>query len=76
MSSPILVGLALREDDAAPIALARVLARLTGAPLTLLTALPHEAPGFIPAPEYALAIQKDAAERLAARRRAACRRRP
>jgi nucleotide-binding universal stress UspA family protein len=64
MPSPILVGLALREDDAAPLALARVLARLTGAPLALLTAVPHEAPGFIPAPEYVLAVQRDAAERL------------
>ncbi len=64
MPSPILVGLALREDDTAPLALGRMLARLTDEPLALLTALPHEAPGFIPAPEYALALQREAAERL------------
>jgi nucleotide-binding universal stress UspA family protein len=64
MPSPILVGLALREDDAAPLALARALARLENAPLALLTALPHEAPGFIPAPELTLMLQRDAAEQL------------
>ena len=42
MYRPIIVGLALREDDAAPISLARVLARVTGAPLTLATVVPVE----------------------------------
>ena len=41
-----------------------MLARLTNAPLALLTALPHESPGYIPAPEYALALQRDAEELL------------
>jgi nucleotide-binding universal stress UspA family protein len=63
MSAPILVGLALREDDAAPLALARVLAQITDAPLTLLTAVPTEGPG-IPVPEYTGVVQRTAAERL------------
>ena len=44
MTSPIVVGVALREDDSAPIALGRDLARLTGAPLALVHAYPYEQP--------------------------------
>jgi nucleotide-binding universal stress UspA family protein len=42
MSNPILVGVALRDDDDAPLALARDLARLTGAPLALVHGHPFE----------------------------------
>ena len=42
MSDPILVGLALRDDDDAPLALARELARFTGAPLALVNVYPYE----------------------------------
>ena len=38
MTAPIVIGLALRDDDAAPLALGRAIARLTGAPLALVTA--------------------------------------
>lgn len=64
MSSPILVGLALREDDAAPLALARQLAELTGAPLALATALPHESFPPVPVPEYAAALREEARAQL------------
>lgn len=54
--SLIIVGLALRDDDSAPLALAYVLARLTGASLALVTAYAYGAPPFV------------ASERLAATR--------
>jgi hypothetical protein len=38
MTAPIVIGLALRDDDAAPLALGRTLARLSGAPLALVSA--------------------------------------
>ena len=44
MTSPIVVGIALRDDDSAPLALAHVLARLTGAPLALVTSYAYGAP--------------------------------
>ena len=51
MSAPIVIGLALREDDAAPLALGTQLAQLTGAPLALASAFMHE-PGLPqPVPE-------------------------
>ena len=49
MTNPIIVGVALREDDSAPIALGRDLARLTGAPLALVHAYPYEQPSAVPA---------------------------
>jgi nucleotide-binding universal stress UspA family protein len=64
MPAPILVGLALREDDAAPLALARRLAALGGAPLVLVNAVPHDTPARFPTPEYAHALRDDAASRL------------
>jgi nucleotide-binding universal stress UspA family protein len=64
MTAPIIVGVALRENDAAPLALARLLARLTGAPLLLVTVLPREAPVGFPSPEYASALRDEIAERL------------
>jgi nucleotide-binding universal stress UspA family protein len=65
MSSPIIVGLALRADDAAPLALARRLARITEAPLALCTTLPSEVPTPMPTPQYTLALRDDAKTRLA-----------
>ena len=51
MTAPIVIGLALRDDDAAPLALGTRLARLTGAPLALVSAYMHE-PGLPqPVPE-------------------------
>ena len=45
---PVLVALARRPDDAAPLALGAVLARLTGAPLALVTACPVDS--LVPPP--------------------------
>jgi nucleotide-binding universal stress UspA family protein len=51
MTAPIVIGLALRDDDAAPLALGTRLARLTGAPIALASAYMHE-PGLPqPVPE-------------------------
>ena len=66
MSRPVIVGLALREDDAAPIRLALTLAGLSGAPIALVHALPRESPGRLPVPEYTAAIREAAQERLRA----------
>ena len=66
MSRPVIVGLALREDDAAPIRLALTLAGLSGAPIALVHALPREAPGRLPVPEYTAAIREAAQEKLRA----------
>ena len=52
MSHPILVGVALREDDAAPLALGRDLARLIAAPLALVHAYPYEPISRVPVAEY------------------------
>jgi hypothetical protein len=43
MPSPIIVGVALRDDDSAPLAVAHRLARLTVAPLALVTSYPYGA---------------------------------
>ena len=66
MSRPVIVGLALREDDAAPIRLAMTLAGLSGAPIALVHALPRETPGRLPVPEYTAAIREAAQEQLRA----------
>ena len=66
MSRPVIVGLALREDDAAPIRLALTLAGLSGAPIALVHALPRESPGRLPVPEYTAAIREAAQEKLRA----------
>jgi nucleotide-binding universal stress UspA family protein len=65
MTSPIIVGVALRDDDAAPLAFARRLAELVDTTLVLATALPREAPARFPTPEYSRAIREQAAQRLA-----------
>jgi nucleotide-binding universal stress UspA family protein len=66
MPSPIVVGVALRADDAAPLAFARRLAELGGTALVLATALPREAPARFPTPEYSHLIREQTAERLTA----------
>jgi nucleotide-binding universal stress UspA family protein len=47
-SPPVVVGVALRDDDQAPLALARDLARFTGAPLALVHVDPTELPSRVP----------------------------
>ena len=64
MTAPIIVGLALREDDHAPLALARDLARFTGAPLALVNVYRHDVPSRIPTPEYDDMLRDDALARL------------
>jgi nucleotide-binding universal stress UspA family protein len=51
MTAPIVIGLALREDDAAPLALGSAIARLTGAPLALVSAYVHDPALPRPLPE-------------------------
>jgi nucleotide-binding universal stress UspA family protein len=51
MTAPIVIGLALRDDDAAPLALGVTFARLTGAPLALVSAYVHETGLPQPVPE-------------------------
>jgi nucleotide-binding universal stress UspA family protein len=66
MTHPIIVGVALREDDSAPIGLGRDLARLTGAPLALVHAYPYELAGPVEAYDAAMRERSTAAlERLA-----------
>lgn len=62
MTRPILVGLALREDDAAPLALARALARLGDFPVMLVTAYPRATRGELDSPEYEIAARRAARE--------------
>ena len=65
-SSPcIAVGVALRDDDAAPLALARELAGFTGAPLALVHIYPYEPAPRLPSPEYERALRDDALAGLA-----------
>ena len=64
MTRPILVGLALRDDDSAPLALARALARIAGAPLALTSVHPLDALTPIATVDYAKALQHAARERL------------
>ena len=66
MSSPIVVGLALREDDTAPLALARLLADRSGAPPALACACPREVPAPLPSPHYAKAFLDQTANALEA----------
>ncbi len=65
MSSPIIVGLALREDDDAPLALAQTLSVLDASPLVLVHAIPPDLPGPIPIAEYQEIVHKEAAQQLA-----------
>lgn len=60
MTAPILVGVALRDDDSAPLALARDLARYTGAPLALVNVYPYEPMPRLPSAEYDAMLREDA----------------
>jgi len=64
MSDPILVGLALRDDDDAPLALACRLARFMGAPLALINVFPYEPGPRHAQPEFERALREDARSKL------------
>lgn len=66
MSAPIAVGVALRQDDGAPLALAAALARFTGATLTLIHIPPDDPPSRV----HALAFNAERHERALERVRA------
>jgi nucleotide-binding universal stress UspA family protein len=60
MPSPIIVGVALRDDDNAPLSLAYRLARLTAAPLALVTSHMYGAPPSLAASERLAALREQA----------------
>ena len=64
MTDPILVGLALRDDDAAVVALAHELATATGAPLAFCHAYPFQPLIAIPPPEWVQELQAQCEARL------------
>jgi nucleotide-binding universal stress UspA family protein len=59
-TDPIVVGVALRDDDHAPLALARELSRFTGAPLALVHVYPCEHPSAFPTPAYTAELRQRA----------------
>lgn len=59
-TDPIVVGVALRDDDSAPLALGRELARFTGAPLVLVHVYAQEPPTVFPTPEYTADLRRAA----------------
>ena len=63
MPGPVVVGLALDDRDAAPLALGRLLARLSGCALALVHAYPYE-PLTVPLPEYEDRLRDDSLARL------------
>jgi nucleotide-binding universal stress UspA family protein len=63
-TDPIVVGIALRADDTAPLALARDLARFTGAPIALVHVYAVELPSRVPAPELDAAHREHAMQGL------------
>ena len=65
MSSPIIVGLALREDDAAPLALAQTLSGIDASPLVLAHAIRPDLPGPIPIAEYQEIVHRERSQKLA-----------
>jgi nucleotide-binding universal stress UspA family protein len=65
MTNPIVVGVALRDDDDAPLALGHELARFTGAPLALAHVYPYDESTPMPAPAYADTLRKDALSAIA-----------
>ena len=65
MSSPIIVGVGLREDDDAPIAFAEALAGLTGAPLALVTSYPFGGSPLFLTPESVASLREQAKHALA-----------
>jgi nucleotide-binding universal stress UspA family protein len=66
MNEPILVGVALREDDDAVLALARELAISTGAPLVLAHAYPFQPLIAVPPPEWVQDLQAECEAQLQA----------
>jgi nucleotide-binding universal stress UspA family protein len=64
MSSPVIVGVALRDDDEAPIALAEVLAGLTGAPLALVASYPYGAAPLFVTPAWVTSMREQAEHAL------------
>ena len=52
MTEPIVIGAALRDDDAAPLALGRELARFSGAPLALVHVVRYDPLTPLPAEAY------------------------
>ena len=63
MPGPIVVGLALDDRDAAPLALGGLLARVSGGSLALVHAYPYE-PLTVPLPEYEDELRDDSVARL------------
>jgi nucleotide-binding universal stress UspA family protein len=63
MPGPVVVGLALDDRDAAPLALGRLLAHLSGGSLGLVHAYPYE-PLTVPIPEYERELRDDSVARL------------
>jgi nucleotide-binding universal stress UspA family protein len=66
MTEPILVGVALRDDDGPVLALAHELADAAGAPLVLGHAYPFQPLIAIPPPEWVEELRLQSAARLAA----------
>ena len=66
MTDPIVAGLALRDDDAAVLALGRELAALTGAPLVLCHAYPFQPLIAVPPPDWVEDLQAQCAAELEA----------
>jgi nucleotide-binding universal stress UspA family protein len=73
MTEPVVIGLALRDDDAAPLALGRELASFLGAPLALVHIYPYEPSPRTASPPYEAALRErrtlEALERAAERLR-------
>jgi nucleotide-binding universal stress UspA family protein len=64
MTEPIVVGVALRDDDSAPLALGRELAAFLGAPLALVNVFPYEPVPPMPSAEYEATLREAALEGL------------
>lgn len=65
MTEPVLVGLALRDDDGPVLALGRVLAAATGGPLVLCHAYPFQPLIAVPPPEWVEDLRAECAAQLA-----------
>jgi nucleotide-binding universal stress UspA family protein len=63
-TDPIVVGVALRDDDEAPLALGRDLARFMGAPLALVHVYPYEPAPRMPSAAYDTALREQSLQRL------------
>jgi nucleotide-binding universal stress UspA family protein len=60
VSRPIIVGVALRDDDRAPLALARAFADLTGAPIALAVTYPYGGSTLFVTPESVTGVHEAA----------------